>query len=101
MQEVKFDSSIVFLYKKWGSVKAGNYIFLCPIFSLKKLRNRYEMTQIMEENLKLAHSLQGNLDRIRSKEKRRVSKVKADFEKKLQAILRDHFVLKGIKMFLK
>lgn len=72
-----------------------------PHIFLKKLRNRYEMTQIMEENLKLAHSLQGNLDRIRSKEKRRVSKVKADFEKKLQAILRDHFVLKGIKMFLK
>ena len=72
-----------------------------PHIFLKKLRNRYEMTQIMEENLKLAHSLQGNLDRIRSKEKRRVSKVKADLEKKLQAILRDHFVLKGIKMFLK
>ena len=72
-----------------------------PHIFLKKLRNRYEMTQIMEENLKLAHSLQGNLDRIRSKEKRRVSKVKADFEKKLQAILLNHFVLKGIKMVLK
>ena len=54
------------------------------------------MTQIMEENLKLAHSLQGNLDRIRI-----LIEIKADFEKRLQAILRDHFVLKGIKIILK
>ena len=82
----------------WESQK---FSIIQKITRLRKLRNRYEMTQIMEENLKLAHTLQSNLDRIRSKEKRRVSKVKADFEKKLQAILRDHFVLKGIKMFLK
>lgn len=59
------------------------------------------MTQIMEENIKQAHSLQRTLDRIRSKEKRRVSKIKADFEKRLQAVLRGHFVLKGIKIIMK
>ena len=91
------DKNLISLSPKKSDI---DYFQAAYVFCIK-FRNRYEMTQIMEENLKLAHTLQGNLDRIRSKEKRRVSKAKADFEKKLQAILRDHFVLKGIKIFLK
>ena len=55
----------------------------------------------MEDCVRIAHGLQGTLDRLRGKKKRRVAKNKANFEKELQELLRHHLVLKGLGDMIK